>query len=45
MDSELIRQSINRAQALAKKLGLDMDDVFTERFDELKKAQGRGQAN
>ncbi len=44
MDFELIRQSINRAQALANKLGLNLDDVFKVRLDELRKMQGRGQA-
>jgi uncharacterized protein YggE len=42
MDHELIRQSINRARALANRLGLNLDDVFQLREEELKKAQGRG---
>jgi uncharacterized protein YggE len=45
MDYELIRQSINRAQALANKLGLNLDDVFQVRLAELKKAHGRGHPN
>lgn len=44
MDFELIRQSMNRAQALANRLGLDLDDVFRLR-EELKKVQARGQTN
>lgn len=41
MDYELIRESINRAQALANRLGLDLDDLFKLREEELKKALGR----
>lgn len=45
MDYELIRQSINRAQALANKLGLNLGEVYKIRLAELNKAHGRGQTN